>query len=129
MGAGNFARDRRKGSWDSIWDAIWREMLIFHKRAKEMPKCLQVVMFLALNLAPTARCYLEPPDGKPNHFIGAKSMGRNGIRKIRATDVVIHDEYLDALCDIIVVWIRCDLKAQAGAGFCSGQKISSATRT
>ena len=42
---------------------------------------------------------LEPPDGKPNHFIGAKSMGRNGIRKIRATDVVIHDEYLDALCN------------------------------
>ena len=23
-------------------------------------------------------------------------MGRNGIRKIRATDVVIHDEFLDA---------------------------------
>ena len=58
-------------------------------------------------------------------------MGRNGIRKIRATDVVIHDEYLDALCNIIVVWIRYELKAQAGAGFCSGQKIkmSSATRT
>ena len=38
---------------------------------------------------------MEPPDAKPNHFIGVKSMVRNGIRKIRATDVVIHDEFLD----------------------------------
>ena len=69
---------------------------------------------------------MEPPDARPNHFIGVKSMVRNGIRKIRATDVVIHDEFLDdAACTRTDIIVGSDLKA--GAACCydlTEEKIS-----